>query len=168
MIDMSYRNYSRKTISIICIFVFAIIVAIFIIGINFFDISLILPTLIPLIIISIIVIIVIRFSWESQKYCPRCNIPISVYSEYCRNCGLKLITLCPDCNKYLRIGTNLCNNCGHKFDFFDESKEKPEFEIVQKGSPAPEQANFCPTCGANLKNTENLRFCEFCGARLKK
>ena len=163
---MSYRNYNRKTISIVCFLILGIVISFFLFGIMFFEIQVILPTIIPLIIIVIIALILIRFSWKPQKHCPRCNIPISDYSEYCRNCGLKLITMCPNCNQYLQAGTTFCDNCGYKFEYFEESKEKQEFEIVQKGSPAPEKSNFCPTCGANLKDAENLRFCEYCGSRL--
>jgi len=74
--------------------------------------------------------------------------------------------MCPNCNQYLRVGITFCDNCGRKFEYFEESKEPKEYEIIKKGFPAPEKPNFCPTCGANLKDAENLRFCEYCGSKL--
>lgn len=59
-----------------------------------------------------------------------------------------------------------CDNCGHEFEYLEEPKSTREYEIIKKGSPAPEKPNFCPTCGASLKDAENLRFCEFCGSKL--
>lgn len=163
---MSYRNYNRKSLSIIGILLLGVFVFSLLISLFFFDILLVLSITIPFIIIIIIALVIIRFSWEPQKYCSRCNNPISIYSEYCRNCGLKLITMCPNCDQYLRVGITFCDNCGYKFEYFEESKEPKEYEIIKKGSPAPEKPNFCPTCGANLKDAENLRFCEYCGSKL--
>lgn len=138
----------------------------FLISLFFFNITLTLITILPIIIIIVIAIIIIRFSWEPPKYCARCNSPISVYSEYCRNCGLQLIIQCPNCNQYTRAGMTFCDNCGHEFEYLEEPKSTREYEIIKKGSPAPEKPNFCPTCGASLKDAENLRFCEFCGSKL--
>ncbi|MFX0033715.1 MAG: zinc ribbon domain-containing protein [Candidatus Hodarchaeota archaeon] len=163
---MSYRNYNRKSLSIIALLLLGVFIFSLLISLLFFDVLLVLSIIIPIIIIIIIALVIIRFSWEPQKHCPRCNIPISIYSEYCRNCGLKLITMCPNCNQYLRVGITFCDNCGHKFEYFEESKEPIEYKVIKKGSPAPEKPNFCPTCGGNLKDAENLRFCEYCGSKL--
>lgn len=147
-------------------FLLGFVVIFFVISLFFFNITLTLSVIIPIILIIIIVIIVIRFSWKPQKYCPRCNTPIGTYSEYCRNCGLKLIMHCPNCNQYLRAGVPFCDNCGYKLEYIPGPKELREYKVIKKGSPAPEEPNFCPTCGASLKGAENLRFCEFCGSKL--
>jgi predicted amidophosphoribosyltransferase len=163
---MSSRNYNRKSFAYICITFFIIIVIILIIGMLFFETELILIITVPLLILIIISYIVIRFSWQSQKYCPRCNIPVSIYADFCKNCGLKLISRCPNCDKYIKEELGYCRFCGYSFEYFEKVKETPEYIIVERGSPAPVRPNFCPACGTSLKNAESLRFCEYCGSKL--
>jgi len=130
------------------------------------ELDILLIITIPLIILIAIAYVVIRFSWERQKHCPRCNIPVTIYADFCRNCGLKLINRCPNCDKYVRGDQRLCGHCGYSFEGFEEVKETPEYIVVERGSPAPTKPNYCPTCGSNIKNAENLRFCEYCGSKL--
>lgn len=166
MNTMSQTNYRVKSLSIICILVLICVVIFFLIGTLFFELNFVLIITILSLVILIPAFLIIRYSWESKKYCPRCNIPISIYAEYCRNCGLELIKKCPNCNKFLNPKLNYCRNCGYTFEFFQKVTETPQYVVVEKGDPAPAKPNFCPTCGSSLKNAENLRFCEYCGSKL--
>ncbi len=105
--------------------------------------------------------------WTPKKICSRCNAPVSIYSEYCKNCGLKLIKKCPTCNKFVKSDITICNNCGHKFPALEVEKQPVEYQIIQKGMRLPEKPNFCPTCGAKLKSAEEiLEICPFCGGKI--
>jgi len=122
---------------------------------------------IPLILIFIVIFKgASHYFWESQKYCPRCKAPVTIYSEFCRNCGIRLIIKCPSCRKFFKAGTQFCNNCGFEFQIIDEEKDVYPFQVLKKGAPPPEWANFCPTCGVKLKKGENLKYCEICGSEI--
>ena len=133
---MSSRNYNRKTYSYICLAVFLIIIMLLVVGVFIPTLEFLIVITIPLIITIAIAYVVIRFSWERQKHCPRCNIPVTAYAEFCKNCGLKLINRCPNCNKYIRGDQRLCGYCGYSFEGFEEVKETPQYVIVERGSPA--------------------------------
>ncbi len=163
---MTFKQVKRKSFSVLSglvtfLVVGFIVVALFFIGINIF-----LLVVTPVIIFVIIGIVVYRYSGESKKYCPRCNYPTSVYTEYCRNCGLKLISKCPNCNIYTHKNNKYCDICGYEFPAIKEDKIIAEYEVFQKGAPTQKKPNFCPTCGASMKEAKNLRFCEFCGSKI--
>ncbi|GAG68344.1 unnamed protein product [marine sediment metagenome] len=61
---------------------------------------------------------------------------------------------------------NYCDNCGYEFPEFEGDKLPFEYKVYEKGEQLSEKPNFCPTCGASLKDAENLRFCEFCGSKI--
>ena len=106
--------------------------------------------------------------WTSEKYCPRCNARISIYSEYCRNCGLKLIVKCPSCEKYLHPQLEICDRCGYKFPSKEKESELIEYEVLKKSSKLIEKANFCSKCGVKLKEEEGiLDICPFCGGQIE-
>ncbi|MFX0049138.1 MAG: hypothetical protein ACFE8G_13405, partial [Candidatus Hermodarchaeota archaeon] len=86
---MSVRDYNRKSFSVIAGFLVFLILLFLIIGL-FLEIGIIIMILLPILILSLIGLLIYRYSGESKKSCPRCNFPISIYTEYCRNCGLKL------------------------------------------------------------------------------
>jgi predicted amidophosphoribosyltransferase len=108
-----------------------------------------------------------HYFWIAEKYCSRCNVPTSIYAEFCRNCGLKLLQRCPSCGKYLPTGAQFCDNCNYEFKYAVEEKEPIKYEIVEKGSPAPLKPNFCSSCGARLNPEEEIKFCEMCGAKIE-
>jgi predicted amidophosphoribosyltransferase len=137
----------------------------FIIGL-FLELSIILMTIFPILLFILLGLLIYRYTGESKKSCPRCNFPISIYTEYCRNCGLKLINKCPNCNIYTDGKLNYCDNCGYEFPTYEGEKLPFEYKVYEEGDQVPEKPNFCPTCGASLKNVENLRFCEFCGSKI--
>ncbi|TFG30029.1 MAG: hypothetical protein EU532_01750 [Promethearchaeota archaeon] len=160
------KNLKRKTamsiwsLIIIVLFIFSLIGSLFFIW--FWIIFLPLSFL--------IVIAFQAFSeqfWTPKKYCPRCRAPVSIYSEYCRNCGLQLIKKCPSCGNFLIGDIMTCNKCGHQFLIIEEEKKPIEYKIIKKGTPLPEKANFCPHCGSNLLGEkEILELCPFCGEKI--
>lgn len=162
---MSIRDYNRKSFSVITGFLIFLTLLFFTIGL-LLEIGLILMVIFPILIFALIGLLIYRYSGESKKYCPRCNVPISIYTEYCRNCGLKLINKCPNCNIYTDGKLNYCDNCGYEFPKYDGEKLPFEYKVYEEGDNVPEKPNFCPTCGASLINAENLRFCEFCGSKI--
>ena len=163
---MSVRDYNKKSFSAVIGLVVFLVVCILTIGLFFVEVVILLVIVIPIIVITLIGLIVYRYSGESKKHCPRCNIPISIYTEFCRNCGLKLINKCPNCNIYTDGNINYCDSCGFEFPKYEGDKLPFEYKVYEQGAPLPEKPNFCQTCGASLKNAENLRFCEFCGSKI--
>lgn len=108
-----------------------------------------------------------HFFWTAEKICPRCNVSTSIYSEFCRNCGLKLLHRCPSCGKYLSTDKQFCDSCGYEFKYVEEEKEPFKYEVIEKGTPAPQKPNFCTTCGAKIKSEEDIKYCEMCGAKIE-
>jgi predicted amidophosphoribosyltransferase len=164
---MSVRNYNRKSKALILSLLLLIVVFLVFFGLFFQSFELLITIGIPIVVIIAIGIIIIKLSWNPQNYCTRCNYPVSIYAEFCKNCGLKLISRCPNCDNYIRVGLSQCKTCGYILETEEHKFEPQKFEILQKGSKLPSKPNFCPTCGASLKNAENIRFCEYCGSRIK-
>ena len=163
---MSTRDYNRKSFSLIIGLVIFVLVCFLAIGLFFIEFGILMLIIIPLIAFFIIGLIIYRYSGESKKFCPRCNAPVSIYTEYCRNCGLKLLNKCPNCGIYVDANNNNCINCGYQFPEYKEDKIPYEYKVYEKGERLSPKPNFCPTCGASLKDAENLRFCEFCGSKI--
>ena len=163
---MSVRDYNKKSFSAVIGLVVFLVVCFLTIGLFFVEMIILLVIIIPILVITFIGLIVYRYSGESKKHCPRCNIPISVYTEFCRNCGLKLINKCPNCNIYMDGNINYCDSCGFEFPKYEGDKLPFEYKVYEQGEHVPEKSNFCQTCGSSLKNAENLRFCEFCGTKI--
>ena len=129
--------------------------------------ELVIPIGIPIVILIALAVIFIKFSWNPQNYCSQCNYPVSIYAEFCKNCGLKLISKCPNCDNYVREGSSRCTHCGYALEPTIHPERSEGYKVIEKGSVLASKPNFCPTCGANLKNAQNFRFCEFCGSRIK-
>lgn len=164
---MSVRNYNTRTKALIMVLILPVIALLLFLGLLFPGFELIIPIGIPLVILAAIAVLLIKFSWNPQQYCSRCNYPVSIYAEFCKNCGLKLITRCPNCDSYVREGLSQCSSCGYALKPMIHEKKSEEYSIIEKDSKLPLKPNYCPTCGANLKNAQNIRFCEFCGSRIK-
>ncbi len=169
---MSIRNHRNRTGIIIifasAIFVIFILVLLFLLDYVSSDLmfNILIGIFIFLIILPLLWLIINRISGPSQKRCQRCNYPVSDYAEYCKNCGLDLLIRCPNCDKLQRTENFACKNCRTPLTAPPREKDTQDYIVIQEGAPLPGKANFCPTCGSNLKNTENLRFCEFCGSKL--
>jgi predicted amidophosphoribosyltransferase len=108
-----------------------------------------------------------KYFWLEKKVCPRCNTPVGRYSEYCRNCGLKLWFRCISCGKYLRTGTKFCDNCNIELKHSIEEREAIENNILKKEFPSPKKPNHCSNCGAKFKYPAIMKFCEKCGTRIE-
>ena len=163
---MSVRDYNKKSSSAVIGLVVFLVVCFLTVGLFFVEVVILLVIIIPILVIAFIGLIVYRYSGESKKHCPRCNIPISVYAEFCRNCGLKLLNKCPNCNVYTDGNINYCDSCGFEFPKYEGDKLPFEYKVYGQGEHVPEKPNFCQTCGASLKDAENLKFCEFCGSKI--
>jgi predicted amidophosphoribosyltransferase len=107
-----------------------------------------------------------RYFWLEKETCPRCNAPIGKYSEFCRNCGLKLWFKCLSCGRYMRVDTKFCDNCNIELKHTQKERETFQYEIIKNGTPLPKKPNFCANCGAELRNKENIKFCEECGEQI--
>jgi len=108
-----------------------------------------------------------HYFWDVQKFCPRCHAPITIYAEFCKNCGLNLIHKCPSCGRYFKSGMLYCANCGYKSEYLEQPKAEFPYQIMEKGMVPPEKANFCPTCGVKLPVEQNLNYCETCGSKIE-
>lgn len=105
--------------------------------------------------------------WTAKKHCPRCNAPVSIYSEFCRNCGIQLIKKCPSCGKFLKSNIVVCNNCEYEFPALEIEKKPVQYLIIQKGTPLPKKPNFCPNCGSSLIDEDTgLEICPFCQEKI--
>lgn len=160
------ENLKRKTAISIWILIIIIILIFSLIGAFFFVWFWII--FIPL---SFLVIVAFQAMsehfWTPKKVCPRCNAAVSIYSEFCRNCGLKLIKKCPICGRFVKGNLDFCNYCGHQFPVIEIEKKPIEYQIIQKGMTLPEKANFCPNCGTNLMNEKIiLEICPLCGGKI--
>jgi predicted amidophosphoribosyltransferase len=169
---MSLANNRNRTgiiiISTIIIFVVFILVLLFLLDFVSSDMmfSILIGIFIFLIILPILWIIINHISGPSQKRCQRCNYPVGDYAEYCKNCGLELLTRCPNCDRLQRTENFACKFCRTPLTAPSTERRPQDYVIIQDGAPLPGRVNFCPTCGANLKEIENLRYCEYCGSKL--
>ncbi|MBD3339348.1 MAG: hypothetical protein GF353_09575 [Candidatus Lokiarchaeota archaeon] len=164
-------NYKKKTLIIVWILIFIVVTIFSVIGsilfANFW--FLFLP-------LSLILIVAFQAMseqfWTPKKYCPRCQAPVTIYSEYCRNCGLKLINKCPNCGHYQDAKLKECSNCGYKYRLTEMARQKEDidyqvdYQVIKKGQNLPEKANFCPHCGSTLKNQDYSRGCPHCGKKV--
>lgn len=164
---MSVRNYEHRSRKLTMCLILPVIAIMLILGLLFRGFELLIPVGIPIMIIIAVIVILIKLSWNPQHYCSRCQHPVSIYAEFCRNCGLKLIRRCPNCDKHVREGLSRCPTCGYVLKSGESQIKSDDYKRIEKGAKLPSKPNFCPTCGASLKNAENVRFCEFCGSRIR-
>ena len=106
----------------------------------------------------IIIQLTSRYFWLEKKTCPRCNVPIGKYSEFCRNCGLKLMFRCISCGSYMRAGAQFCDKCNIELEHTEEEREIFNYQVIENGSPIPENPNFCASCGAPM-STQSQHSC---------
>lgn len=104
--------------------------------------------------------------WDPQKKCPQCNFTVSLYSDFCRNCGYKLIQKCPNCGNFLEGNAPSCDKCGFQFKTSQLGAPPLTVQEIQKGAPSSRKANFCPNCGKKLDLEKSLKYCPYCGGRI--
>ncbi len=104
--------------------------------------------------------------WDPQKKCPQCNASISLYSDYCRNCGYQLIKKCPKCATFLDSKSTSCDKCGFQFQTSTPGIPLVIPQEIQKDAPTSGKANFCPNCGNKLDLENSLKFCPYCGGKI--
>ncbi|MEE9377895.1 MAG: zinc ribbon domain-containing protein [Candidatus Lokiarchaeia archaeon] len=123
--------------------------------------------ILPISLLSLVVLkMMSHYFWLEKKICPRCKAPTTKYSDFCRNCGYKLWFKCISCGNYMRSRTQFCDKCNIELDHSIEEKEIFNHKVLKEGSPLPKMNNYCPNCGSNLRNKENIKFCEECGEKL--
>lgn len=105
--------------------------------------------------------------WDKKKYCPKCNAPISIYSEFCRNCGVRLMKKCPQCGKFLNADLKTCNRCQFIFEGLEPPRPIVQYQMVPKGAPIPKKPNFCTNCGVKLELGDKFDYCTFCGSKIR-
>ncbi len=117
--------------------------------------------------------IISKYFWDAKHFCPKCHSPVSIYSEYCKSCGLKIMIKCPNCGNYIRLDENdECNNCGYAIDkerLFTKTHRPLVIDnlYLSAETSIAQTPEFCPRCGVKLNSKQiNLRFCESCGERL--
>lgn len=53
---------------------------------------------------------------EGEIACPNCKSHNPADSQFCKNCGTKLINSCPNCGAHVDANMNFCNKCGTKLN----------------------------------------------------
>ena len=53
------------------------------------------------------------------------------------------------------------------YKYIEEEKEPFKYEVLEEGAPAPQNPNFCTSCGARIKTEEDIKYCEMCGAKIE-
>ena len=159
------HNVKRKTLLSILVLVFILVLIISIIGMIYFTWFWILILPLSFLVVGLYQAMSEHF-WTSKKTCPNCNAPISIYSEFCRNCGLRLINKCPSCGNYYKSDIEICKKCNYKFPAQEKISKNIDFKVIKKGDKLPEKANFCPNCGVSLRNEEYQINCPFCEKKI--
>ena len=52
----------------------------------------------------------------SPVICPECGESNAAGSNFCKNCGKKLLSKCPKCGTSVEEGSGFCSNCGEKLN----------------------------------------------------
>ncbi|AGB41062.1 putative membrane protein [Halobacteroides halobius DSM 5150] len=60
---------------------------------------------------------------EGKKECDNCNSLIDEEAEFCSKCGEKAIVTCPECENKLNFGIDFCPDCGFDVNNKNSSKE---------------------------------------------
>ena len=162
-------NLEKKTIMALCLLLFLVSAIIAVLSFLIFDVFWIMILPVSFLIVIFIAQAFSRFFWNTDKKCPRCNYSASIYSEFCPNCGFKLLLACPECQSVITYDNQICKSCGYKYKkiiILDDVEIKLALD-VKPDENIGEKFPFCPHCGINLGHEQqNLRFCETCGGRL--
>lgn len=167
------QNFEKKTIIYLVVALICIFIPTLILTFSFSGSVFLIFIVIILIFMVVISIIFKKYFLQPQKRCPRCNAIISEYNEYCKNCGLLLLSKCPKCGNLMKFEDVTCRSCGYSrkkmiipenVDLKIMTSEQAK-DLEKKDSKG--NINFCPSCGTKLKpSQQNLRFCEYCGSKL--
>lgn len=60
----------------------------------------------------------LKFFFKQTKRCPQCDSSVSIYSEYCSNCGFQLLKKCHNCGNIMRYNEEICRKCRTKSRLF--------------------------------------------------
>ena len=162
---MSYQLYNRRGIVLVLVLVFTAIICFAFFGIFLLEVQFLFIAIVPFCVLVLVASIIIRYSRNEQRVCPRCRAEITEYMDACRNCGFQLIKKCPACGMFLRSNVISCNNCGHKFEIPKDYQGENDYIIVQKDIVQTHRLDACPYCDTKI-DVQNLRYCESCGTRL--
>ncbi len=162
-------NLENRTTMALCLLLFIVSAIIAILSYLIFDVFWIMIIPLAFLIVIIISQSFSRLFWNTNKKCPRCRESVSIYSEFCPNCGFKLIISCPECQGIMSFDDPICKTCGYRFNkiYIPDDAEIELAYDEKKNKQIVEQLNFCPHCGVQLEiNKQNLRFCDQCGSRI--
>lgn len=156
---------TRLVILLLTLFSFTPLV---LMGIFYFNIN--WKILVPLEIIAVVSMQgILHFFFRPDKKCPQCNAPVSIYAEFCRNCGLKLLKKCSNCGNIMTREATECQRCGKKYKIviIPEDAELT-FEYEEGKRERKHSGSYCPHCGTSLESdTKKREYCDVCGGSLK-
>ena len=106
------------------------------------------------VLIAVIATTIEYFTKGSIKICPKCGKRLEGTSQFCNNCGMKIISKCPSCGATVGGEAKFCERCGQNLG-----------DVIIPSTPIKiEKGKFCPECSNEVN--PNAKFCLHCGARL--
>ncbi|MBY9007335.1 MAG: zinc ribbon domain-containing protein [Candidatus Lokiarchaeota archaeon] len=163
------QNPEKKTLITLIILLFLIFTVVAVLTFLIFNVYWIIILPISFIAIVLVAQAFSKLFWTTDKKCPRCNTTVSIYSDFCSNCGFKLLLACPKCQNVLGYDDQICKGCGYTFKklFIPDNVEIKLALDDKVDEKIDGKLHFCPHCGINLgREQQNLRFCETCGGKL--
>ena len=85
------QNLTNRTIMALCLLLFLVSIIVAILSFLIFDVFWFLIIPVAFLIVIILSQSFSRLFWNTNKKCPRCRVSTSIYSEFCPNCGFRLI-----------------------------------------------------------------------------
>jgi hypothetical protein len=101
---------------------------------------------------------ILEYGSGEIRFCPKCGKGFGKKSEFCQECGTRVLMACPSCGTKVKGNPKFCHKCGTDLS---EAKIDQIFRPPTK-LKIKNQANFCPHCGG--PSNPEAKFCGYCGA----